>query len=241
MLHSFLALGRSFLHLIYPPLCIHCEELLSDQFSTLCTSCLAHLELINAKERCPLCFSSEIENFSSLCTLCCQQPPLLNGTAAAFDYSGPAATLVKLLKYEQKPYLAEGCAAYLATQFLQLEWPMPDFLVPVPIPWIRYLERGYNQSFLLAEALGKLLNRPTLNALKRKSGDYSQASLSRQQRTELNSSSILLHSDSIPHIMDKSILLIDDVLTTGSTLQRCSQALLAGCPKSLYALTVCYA
>lgn len=104
---------------------------------------------------------------------------------------------------------------------------------------LRLLERGYNQSRLLAQALGKILDRPVLDVLGRRSGDFCQAGLSYQQRMKLGSDAFYLKK--MPTLRDKTILLADDVMTTGSSLQRCGEALQGLYPEHIYALTVCRA
>src|ERR1700722_9754193 len=216
-------LNRSLTHLVYSPLCLHCRSVKVEPEYPLCNDCISALELIDPIERCPNCFSFNEESGHYPCTLCRETPPLFDRAAAAFAYRGPAATLVKCLKYRNQPYLAEGCAAYMAAQSLRLEWPLPDVIIPVPIPLMRYWERGYNQSFLLSKSLGVLLERPVKEALTRKSGDFSQAGLSYTQRLELGSSTFKAK----PHqnLQGQSILLVDDVMTTGSTMKRCTEAL----------------
>lgn len=160
-------------------------------------------------------------------------------SAAAFDYLGPAATLVRKLKYGDQPHLADGAAAFLVAQWAYLKWPLPDLIVPVPLSFTHWMIRGYNQSALLAEGMGKLLNRPVSSPLKRISGDYSQAGMNLKQRNALKSSTLRL--DPEHRIYDKCILLIDDVMTTGSTLARCADVLAEGYPTEIYALTFCRA
>jgi competence protein ComFC len=157
--------------------------------------------------------------------------------AAAFDYEGPAASLVKRLKYSNQPYLASGMAAFLVAQLDQLQWPLPDALVPVPLSFTHWLERGYNQSSLLAEEMGRLLDCPVWHALKRQSGDYSQAALNLEQRKTLDGSRFRLNSKY--SMSEKTLLVIDDVMTSGLTLQRCAETLMTASPASLYALTFC--
>lgn len=194
--------------------------------------------MIDPITRCPYCFTSEIntENETS-CFECRQKPQIMRRIAAAFDYDGPAATLIKQLKYGGQPYLAEGAGAFLTAQFIRLEWPMPDFIIPMPMAPLRKLDRGYNQSQLLAEIVGGLLNRPVLNILKRASGDFSQAGLSHKQRLQLSEHAITLKPTD--QLQDTCLLLVDDVMTTGSTLRRCGEALAGGYPDSIYAITVC--
>lgn len=230
---------RSFKDLLFPPLCIHCRESIDEEFAYLCTECTRLLQLIDPKERCPRCFSQDYCAESKRCS-CCQPGELaLHRLAAAFDYIGPAASIIRKLKYGNQPFLAKGAGAYLVAQFFQLEWPMPDLIVPVPISFTHWLERGYNQSGLLAETVSQILGIPEVSVLTRKSGDYSQAGMDRKQRKTLTSESLLLKKEH--QLYDKRILLIDDVMTTGSTLQRCAEVLYEGCPADVYALTFCRA
>lgn len=228
---------KSFCHLIYPPICLHCRGTLQDDNPLLCEICLDLLTLIDPAERCPHCFSADFYHSKQQCPDCHRQKPILNRMAAAFDYVGPAATLVKSMKYSNKPYLCEGLSGYLAAQFLKLQWPMPDLIAPVPIAFTHWIQRGYNQSQLLSQGLSKLLNCPHQEVLTRKSGDYSQAGLTRKQRMTLNGQKISLKAN--VNLQDKIILLVDDVTTTGSTLRKCAEILIEGCPSHIYGLTVC--
>jgi len=229
----------SFIDLVYPSLCLHCRDSLPKGWSHLCPECLAKLELIDHKERCPYCFTSNYNPGSELCPACRRLDPILHGMAAAFDYVGPAATLIRKLKYSDQPYLAKGVGAYLAAQFLELQWPWPDRIIPVPISLTHRLDRGYNQSLLLAQSMAEILDAPIQEPLIRKSGDFSQAGLNYKQRMNLKATTFILKKEQ--HLHDKCLLLIDDVMTTGSTLRRCAEALQEECPASIYGLTVCRA
>jgi len=234
------SLFKSVVDLIYPPLCLHCDESLDKEDSLFCKDCLKLLSLIDHEERCPYCFSADfdVEN-TKCCKKCLENPPLLTRMGAAFDYEGVAASLIKQLKYGGQPFLAKGAAAYLVAQFIHLDWPMPDCIVPMPMATLRRIERGYNQSLLLAESVGALLNRPVFDVLKRKSGEFSQAGLNHKQRLELTSKSFSIKEEVKLH--DQCILLIDDVMTTGSSLNSCAHALQSLYPQTIYSLTVCRA
>lgn len=240
VLASFLSkLKQSFVHLVYPPYCLHCETLISYPGPLLCEPCSNLLALIDPSERCPACFNFSERGDTGLCSHCVQAPRLFYRMAAAFDYIGPAASLIKKFKYANQPYLAKGIGASLIGQFNRLQWPLPDLIIPVPLSFTHWIERGYNQSALLAQVVGHYLKVPVWDVLRRKSGDYSQAGLSLQQRQVLEGKSFKLKKG--VELYDKSVLIIDDVMTTGSTLQRCAEALLEGCPSSVYALTFCQA
>lgn len=233
-------LKDSFLHLLYPPHCLHCKQLISHAQPLYCDTCASLCEFINPSECCPVCFgpADDYTAESNRCLSCKGQPALLFcQMGAVFDYLGPAASLIKKLKYANQPYLAKGAGAFLAAQFQRLEWPVPDAIIPVPLSFTHWLDRGYNQSELLANSLADFLQVPVWKALKRRSGDYSQAGLTWSQRQALASKKFKLKKNY--SLQDKTLLLIDDVMTTRSTLYRCAEILLEGCPSRLYALTLC--
>lgn len=228
----------SFFDLIYPPLCLHCRDVLGHDCPIFCSECLKLMTPINAKGRCPYCFSSSFnELLQKCCQSCMENPLMINQVASVFDYEGPPATLVKHLKYGGQAHLAKGGGAYLAAQFLTLEWPIPDFIIPMPSSRLRKLERGYNQSWLLSEAFANIIDRPIVDALKRRSGAYSQAGLNLEQRQELSDDSFVIKNNI--KFYGKTILLIDDVMTTGSSLRCCAEALKPAFPEAVYAITLC--
>lgn len=157
--------------------------------------------------------------------------------SSAFEYAGPAATLVQQFKFGKKQELARDLASWMLIQFLRLEVPLPDLIVPVPQPFMRTWTRGYNQSLLLAQEISRLLDRPCADLLKKRSGDFPQTGQSRKQRESLPSDAISWKKRR--SISDETILLIDDVMTTGATLRHCAAALQEGYPAALYALTFC--
>lgn len=195
------------------------------------------MEEINPEERCNYCFGPDITCERKVCSSCVQNPPVWQRAASALDYDGPAVSLITAMKYGNQPYIAKGAAALMASQFSKLNWPFPDLIVPVPIPFTRWIQRGYNQSWYLAKTLGEMIERPVCKALKRRSGDYSQAGLSSKQRKELGPDSFYLVKKG--YLEDKTILLVDDVMTTGTTLRCCAEVLLEGYPNNIYVLTAC--
>lgn len=230
-------LTASFVHLCFPSHCLYCGDELPPNDLVLCEHCAPLLELINSAERCSTCFNPLDNPFLPICQHCCLYPSSYVKVAAAFDYEYVAAALVKRLKYGKISWLSKGMAAYLVVQFYSLNWPLPDAIVSVPLSFMRQLDRGYNQSALIAEEMGKMLNRPVWNILERRSGDFSQAALDFEQRRRLDAGSFLMQQEH--SIQNKVLLVVDDVMTTGSTLERCAEALRRGEPSALYALTFC--
>lgn len=202
---------------VYPPSCLHCGSLDLSENRHFCSSCL--------------------ELFHPLRKGTVANPHPFDGVAASFDYLGPARTLVSCMKYQDMPYLAPVAAAYLALQLTSLSWPWPDIIIAVPQNFLRKMSRGYNQSALLAEELSKITGVPFCHALKRRGGGFSQAGLSYTMRRELSDRFFSLKRG--VDLKGKNCLLIDDVVTTGSTISCCAQKLIEANPKALYALTVC--
>ncbi len=240
LIGSFKGFFRHTCNLLYPPLCFHCEGSLEGENQIFCATCLLQFTPIQKMERCPFCFSADFNPMQEKCCASCVADPLpLKAVAAVFDYLGPAASLVRHLKYGGQDHLASGCGAYLAYQHAELGWPIPDLIVPMPMPRLRKLERGYNQSLLLANALARFLDRPVVELLHRKSTGFSQAGLTVGQRKELNHADFALEKGA-SHF-DKSILLIDDVMTTGSSLRCSAEALAPLYPTAIHGLTLCRA
>jgi ComF family protein len=106
----------------------------------------------------------------------------------------------------------------------------------IPQSFSKWLSRGYNQSELLAQELGKLMQVPIKNYLKKEGAHLSQAKLSKNERAALPSSTFQLKKNS--DIENKTVLLIDDVYTTGSTMKQAALALREGAPKNIYGFTI---
>lgn len=194
-------------------LCAHCGE---EAKKMLCQECLACMELLEPTEE-------TIEG--------------LYRASAAFEYEGPIVSLVQEFKYGRRTELAKSLAGYLYLHWVRLEWPEPDLIVPVPQSFWHGLERGYNQSLLLAKALGNLMSCAVEDPLLRKMGGFSQNGLSKEQRLELSKEEF--DWKNYIRVADKTLLLIDDVMTTGATLRACALRLLEGFPARIYALTLC--
>ncbi len=112
----------------------------------------------------------------------------------------------------------------------------PDFLVPVPLHPLRRRERGYNQAEVLARAIGKRMGIPVLDILQRVRNTTTQTHFDRKQRMKNLHKAFKIRST--PSIEKAQILLVDDVLTTGSTLDECAKELLAAGSGPVYALAI---
>ncbi len=150
-------------------------------------------------------------------------------------HDGILQQAVQGLKYEQVRLLSGELGRRLAAALQSLDWDI-DVIVPVPLGEVRLKERGYNQAQLIAEALAAERAVPCLpQALRRRRETRSQVGLNAQQRGENMSDAF--EADAT-QVQDRRILIIDDVLTTGSTLNACAQAAAAAGAFSTWGLTV---
>ena len=171
------------------------------------------------------------------CAACREKPRLYQGLASAFDHFGPAAAIIRELKYSGRFQFAKDAAAFMVIQFIRLNWPIPDLIVRLPQSFLRGLFRGYNQSLLIAKEFGKLIERPVVDVLKKRSGEFSQTGLNRSQRNELSQDAFRWKNRS--DFTGKTLLVIDDVMTTATTLRHCGAVLQESFPRRIYGMTLC--
>lgn len=171
---------------------------------------------------------------SSLCYADMQNVPApLCSLYSLYQYTGAARNAVLRFKYSQATYLADIFAKQLS---IPSEWHF-DCIIPVPLHRSRLKKRGYNQSDMLADAISVLYNGIPVHPgwLKRVKRTRPQQGLSEAMRKH-NLNGVFLAS---PSVSGLSILLVDDVSTTGTTLCCCADELIRKGASSVYAVTVC--
>ena len=148
------------------------------------------------------------------CDSCIEKNINFDKARSVYDYVYPINGLIKSFKYSGKRYLAEVFASKLKTLYLS-EFETADAIVFVPMTEERLEERGYNQAELLANELSSLIGIPVLpNALKKTRETPRQANLTKAERRSNLQKSFTAYAS---EIKGKSLLLVDDVLTTGAT------------------------
>ncbi|HEU4464565.1 MAG TPA: ComF family protein [Gemmatimonadota bacterium] len=152
---------------------------------------------------------------------------------AATRYAGPAESVVHALKYRGWSHLADLCAASMAEPLAQRGGSL-DAIVPVPLHRARHRERGFNQSALLARALGRHLALPVVEALSRSRPTRSQVGLGRAARRRNVDGAFAAAAGVRP---GASLALVDDVATSGSTLAAAAGTLLAAGASRVVAVT----
>lgn len=171
-----------------------------------------------------------------LCSSCRRSPSALDGIRSAAIFDGPLRSAIHHFKYHNRQILAGPLALLLRDCWERPPVPV-DVLVPVPLHKRRLQERGYNQAALLARELGRLVTLPVVErVLRRERYTRVQVGLSARERRENVAGAF--------HCLDGAmrgcrVLLIDDVCTTGATLEACAVALRQeGKAKAVWALTV---
>ena len=200
------------INLLFPPRCAGCGQV--DTF--WCSKCQQEIDAMSLSEH--------IEPKS----------PLL-GVAATGLHIGILREAVQALKYENTTTVAKPLGKKLSRCLEQQDWTY-DIIVPVPLHTKRLAERGYNQAQLLAEQVASIMGTGCeVNALQRIRETKSQVTISGTERLQ-NIKDAFVANNQI--VNGRSIVIIDDVYTTGSTLSACGEALLLAGATVVYGLTV---
>jgi len=200
----------------------------------VCRRCVESPEPLTAEFFCVSCgtpFQNQFPLDSEGRALCRSG---LRGFEAAYSfasYEGVLRELLNLYKYSRIRTLDKPLANLLA-RAMPLDEPF-DAIVPVPLHWLRQWKRGFNQSELLARALARRTGLPVLKALKRGRSTLTQAGLSNHARRQN-----VCRAFRARPVDGKRILLIDDVMTTGSTAAACALALKKAGARRVALLTV---
>jgi len=167
-----------------------------------------------------------------------REHPPFSRARAAFRYDEHSRALILKLKFQDETNLAPTLGRWLKNAGQELI-KSSDIIVPVPLHYRRLVWRRYNQAALLAFHIHKLSNIPLcMEGLKRTRPTTPQSGLSRVERQKNVKRAFALHPKYAVDIKGKTVLLVDDVMTTGSTLHACTKALLKAGAASVNVLTL---
>ena len=205
-----------FIDLIYPPFCCNCGKIGYE----ICPNCFKELELTIHKNICLVCGITIRKGLK--CSNCRRFPSHFEQLRSWGVYAGVLKQVVKKIKYNR----GFGIIEYIIQPIIQFikNWDISvNMIIPIPLSKNREAERGYNQSVLLAEPISKSLNIPfQKHALIRTRDTKSQVGLKFAER-KTNIKNAFQANKSLCE--NRSILLIDDIATTCSTLNECAKVL----------------
>jgi ComF family protein len=217
--------ARLALDIALPTLCVACREPVAGE--GVCAECWAKLSFI-APPYCPkLGIPFVYDPGPGLLSMeAIADPPAYARARAAVRYDDVARTLVHALKYQDRTDLAPAMGRWMARAGREL-LEEADMLVPVPLHWRRAWSRRYNQSGALARVIERQTGvKVTSEVLRRVRPTQQQIGLSRSQRASNVQGAFKVASHRQSEIQGRRVVLIDDVLTSGATVDACARALL---------------
>ncbi len=226
--------------LLFPSFCQVCGRFLEGRGEKIvCSQCWERI-ILPPRGRCARCGRFyEQEKAEHLCLDCQQHPPYFNLHRSAFPYEGVLREIILLFKFRGYSYLAKPLAG-MAIRRLKEEaslWEGLELLLPIPLHPRRTKQRGYNQAQLLAKIIGRELSlEDDSRVLQKVVNVPPQSSLAEKARRENVRNSFKVRSPD--KVKDKVIGLVDDIYTTGATLNECSRMLSQAGAKEVRALTI---
>lgn len=215
-----------FLSLLYPALCIGCQRPLSRGVAHICVKCRYDLPKTHNHQ---LQINSLHEKFDNIVDY---------KNLFAYCYyrkGGLFQNIIHELKYGNRPEVGILLARWYASELRKSLNTAPfDLIIPVPLHQSKLRTRGYNQAEKIAQGIAEVFEKPVLSeGLVRVKGERSLTTLGKVNRMKLLQNTYSLHEKHITNLKGKHLLIVDDVLTTGSTLIACHQVLEEAKPSAI--------
>lgn len=225
-------------NLIFPPRCLNCGEELYNK-TGLCIKCFKKLNFITSP-KCDICgYPFEIdmsEDKNLICPNCLKKNFKFNKARSVFTYNDITKKLILAYKHSRHIELAPFFSKIMLQAGSEL-LKETDLIIPVPISKLRLIKRGYNQSSLLAKHIGKhkKIKVSFNNLIRYKHTAYQGNMHIKQRRENVRNAFVIKNANKI---RNKNILLIDDVFTTGATINECIKTLKKAGANKVFALTI---
>lgn len=216
---------------LYPPQCAGCGR----PYTRFCRNCFEMLRPVE-EPICEICGKNI--GSSGICPECSQKSPAYRALRSCAKYEGPLRNALHKLKYRGDISLGEKLAQPMIERLKKLQWDI-DIVVPVPGSLARQKTRGYNQASLLALPIALYLRKPYLpRALRKKRDIPSQVGLSVSMRWKNVHDAYWARSELIAK---KSVLIVDDIRTSGATMGACAKTIIDQGAHEVYGLTLAQA
>lgn len=225
--------------ILYPPRCVGCGTMVESDFG-LCGGCWRDTPFIGGAvcDGCGRPVLGESDGQRIDCDDCIATSRPWEKARAALIYKDKARSMVLALKHGDRSDVARAAAVWLA----QAAEPMLQrnmLIAPVPLHWSRLLKRRYNQSALLGAELARLVNLSHCpDLLQRKRRTQSQDGKNADQRFDNVTDAIVAHPRRRHRMAGRSVLIVDDVMTSGATFTACTRACLEGGARNVFVLAL---
>jgi len=210
---------KTLFDILLPPRCVLCG--LASDSTCICPPCKFDLPWL--ERQCRSCGLPLVLATDLICGACITKPPPYNYTVCPLSYEFPTDRLVQAFKFRKQHTAGRLLARFLAEAAFNSQSDRPDVLVPVPLHRFRLIKRGFNQAYELATYIGKQLGiEVQMESLRRKRYTRAQSGLSRKQRNKNVRGAFYWKSLQRPA---SHVALVDDVMTTGTTVMECARVL----------------
>lgn len=235
-------LFEKILEVVFPSniYCICCENIIDNTRPySLCDACVRNLHWAN-ENTCKKCGKILGKNYRrEFCNDCYEMEHYFEKGFTCAEYGMYEKLIVRDLKYHSKPYFGDKLAEIMTDRLLP-ENLQVDLILPIPMHKSKERKRGYNQAALLAKGISRRINVPfdkTLMMRMRRTKPMNK--MSPQERRDNVKDAFTLRREKVKMVKGKTILLVDDIFTTGSTLDECSRLLLDSGAEKIY--MICFA
>ncbi len=230
MLSNLKQVFSSLLNLFFPPKCVNCKA----HGFWICQKCFDDIKFIDTS----ICYKcAKLSEGFKVCYQC-QKQSGLKRVAVCAHWQKPMKLFIHRYKYKRLYVLKSKLGALMATKFFKTYGVRDIVLVPVPLHKYRLWDRGFNQSALLAEEIAKLLDVKVVNCLVRYRNTKPQFGLNKTIRSVNVKGAFRFKNKHYLDIVDKTVVLIDDIVATGSTLQECAKVLKSVGIKDVWSLVL---
>lgn len=223
-------LASSLLSSVYPSSCPVCK-CPSDNlhYAPICAACWSGIKRYTGPQ-CGVCAAPLSSEFSTTCAECLRNPPPFSRVLNFGIYSGALAEAIHLLKFSGLRRMARHLGRLLA----EVQAPDADGIVPVPVTVRTLRERGFNQSLLLARAVSQRHKMPVyIDMLYKGRETLPQVGLGAGERRANLKNAFIVNGD----LAGATLILLDDVMTTGATARECARSLVRAGAKEVIAMT----
>jgi ComF family protein len=233
---------QAILDMLYPVRCPVCGDIVIPKGRRICSTCENKPQLI-IEPRCKKCSKPIDQEQREYCSDCERKKYHFDYGFSLWVYDSVMKKSISDFKYNHKREYAKYYIEKVIFNYKDIIKKLaPDVLVPVPIHKSKYRERGYNQAEILAYGIGKELNIPILpHLLIRNKKTLPQKQLSDKERLKNLQEAFIINNKALSDYPKrlKRILLVDDIYTTGSTIEACTNVLLRNGVEHVYFITLC--